>query len=330
MVSLHDSKCCSLSDGGMVFEYTALCVPTHYNTNPSYTSCTLVIATDTENNMAHVVMTNLDTSWEFEVTPGIPVTMSMDQAYQLTSGVEEKRLKIVSDQELFVTTTKEDSQYGDRYIETTVWPEKNSVGRDFFILQDESVGNLCTSSSYRNVFYAFVSFEAAAFVDVYNTDEELEATEVLGVYSTYSRFTTSANTDWTGLRVSATKPIAVISGTLCVTDASTGTYLTTLPPVTDFGREFIVPSIVGSPVAARYAVRILAAEDQTIVSKDGINHPLNRGENMYFDFDTIISTGIITCSKECLAVFFQRSTSNNIGHFMTQLICLISLMGLIY
>ena len=303
----------------MVFEYTALCVPSHVN-NPSSTDCTLIIATD---QVAQVVMMDLDTTWEFEVRPGTPFTMLIDRAYQLTSGVEEKRLKIVSDQELFVTTTKEDAQYGNRYIETTTWPEKTSAGTDFYILQDESVRNQCTSTSNTQVFYAFASYEAATFVEVYNTADELEAAEVLGVYSTYSRTTNVVNTDWTGLHVSATKPIAVISGTLCITDESMGTYLTTLPDITDFGLEFVVPSIAGPVVAAQYAVRILAAANVTVVSKDGINYPLNRGETMYFDYDTILGTSVIKCSKECLAVFFQRSTTNNIGHFMTQLVCYI-------
>ena len=122
--------------------------------------------------------------------------------------------------------------------------------------------------------------------------------------------------DLTGTYVSSDKPIAFFSGSKATPIPVTGTSYDHLyeqiPPTSTWGRVFYIV-----PLASRLrdTYRVLAADDATVVTIEGINRiiTLNRGQYFEFELDQDQASRLISTKRVLLAQFCRSQNLDNSG-----------------
>jgi hypothetical protein len=122
-----------------------------------------------------------------------------------------------------------------------------------------------------------------------------------------------------GTRISASMPITVISGTMCVLNPlGAGTYASNVPEVAALGNTYVAPMITsGESYAAGYSIAVVATEPGTRVESDGnAVEVLDEGEMAVFEYDGLNRSVVVDCSKRCLVTQYAKSGDDVIGMFM--------------
>ncbi|ELU15114.1 hypothetical protein CAPTEDRAFT_228583 [Capitella teleta] len=160
--------------------------------------------------------------------------------------------------------------------------------------------------------YAIAALEDNTCVEVYSVNGS-QHTRVafvsLDSFEVYNGL--SDTTDFTGYHVLSTKPVTVLGGHMCAQVPKGILFCdhisSQLPPVEEWGTEFVVPGIRGRRNTAGYIYRVLGSVDDTKVRLDGTAvATISRGSQFYEGFvDRTFQSIVISCSQPCLVVQYN-------------------------
>ena len=272
---------------------------------------------------ASVAIHTSTSSSSFTLSPGEQYVSEFDDHFFPNIDVESKAIRITSDMSLQVLLYKYTSAafHRDVYM---VPSQMGSQNEYFTSAYFRSSATQCSIDRSKQ-FYLVSSFYDETWVNVTQQDGTVYEVE-LPEYGTFVRKTfESENRLAEGTKITASKPINVVSGNLCLANPADGvggdTYASNIPDTLSLGQEYIVPNIIGpTETSAGYSVSVLATEDQTIVQSDSQVHTLNQGESAILEYDYHNVSVFANCSKPCLVVQYSKSITNFFGLFMQQIL----------
>ena len=211
--------------------------------------------------------------------------------------------------------------YQDAYM---VPSQMGSRDRYFTSAYFRSSAAQCSSDDSKQ-FYLITSFYDETVVDISQQDGTVYELE-LPEFGTFVQSTLDPDNHLAqGTEITASKPINVVSGDICMTNRAAGshyadTYASSIPDVYHLGNEYIVPSILGDDSPAGYSVSVVSTENQTTVQAKSQEYTLDKGESAVFEYDYHNESVHLNCSQPCLVVQYSKSLYDSYGLFMQEIL----------
>ena len=298
-----------------VHEYASACLP---QSSSSYTNlCYVYIISESTANVD--IHTYVD-SISFTLSPGELYIRQFDDEFFPTNSSEKKAIRVTSDVPLQMLLYKTRLHSTSPYHQD-VYMVPNQAGaqnRYFTTGYPRTQGTGCDSNPEQ--FYLVSSFHDGTFVNVTQQDGITYEVE-LPEYGTFFQTTTDRENHLAaGTLITSSKPINVISGNLCITNAVSGansdTYASSIPPTEVLGTEYIVPNIINSYSPYGYSIGVVATEDNTTIMSAGDMYILDQGESATLEYPSRDGSVYITCSKPCLVAQYTKNYPGRNSLFM--------------
>ncbi|MDD2964224.1 MAG: hypothetical protein PHQ65_07955 [Bacteroidales bacterium] len=234
----------------------------------------------------------------FTVSPGVMTEITLPQSVRLSGGVENKGVRVTSLAPVVVYPFC--LRYGTSggYLAIPV----EALGTDYLILTEETVQNQFGSG------FVVVAPQDGTILTIFDKQNNNTTTVNLESGQAFYMKDPGAGKDMTGSRVQSNLPVAVLGtvGLGCIPDAFCGQsdlIIEQLPPVTAWGKNFVMVPFAGRPVIGDQ-YRVLAATDSTFVSIDGaVADTLDEGEY----YGGLITQGLsITASHPVLVGQYSK------------------------
>ena len=250
----------------------------------------------TARSEARVTLTGKVRSEVISISAGSFGTFSLGSQERVTYGVEEKAFEITSDNPVTVIIGSK--------VHTNERTEDEILGRSpgqndtmYYIVS--RIGN-SASAYYPLSFFSVAATEDDTDLDIYNPIMDVTTQIKLDKFETYTEDAAqfeSKFTDLTGFRISASKPITVISGNgrIDVGDTWWHYICDSLPSTADLDKYYTSFPIGFGEEDTGYVLRILATSDDTDVFSNGmLQVTLHEGD--HHDLTIISSASVVMVS----------------------------------
>ncbi len=247
----------------------------------------------------------------FSVESGTSIAIAIDSNYELhTSGqIERKSFHITSERPVSLMVVSHRHASADTYeaIPTTM------LGKEYIVAGFTANANPNASKELTTQ-AQIIATEDNTLVTVYltgSTSDEKPKGRTLAIPmnkgDVFQMNGAGEQSDLTGTRVTSTKPIGFLTGHRCAQVPSNISFCDMLvemePPTNEWGTDFIATKFQSKDV---YVLRIIARDDSTEVTVNGIRHA-TLGAGKYLEIDTTRYDCVLHTSKPVLVA--QYSTS---------------------
>ena len=244
------------------YEYAAACVPSGRSSFRSY--CAINIISKAETN---IEINTAAESVSHTLLPGLLYQQEIDENMFPILGVENKAVRITSDEEIQVLIYSEFDQSTSRELsDVYLAGEQAHESNRYVTIAYPYTGSYC-SASYNKQFYLVATFHNETSLDIEQKDGSTYNVD-LPEFGTFVQVTNDPNDHLAdGTIITSNKPINVVSGYMCLPNSAgtpeyAGTYISNMPAVTLLGHEYVVPKIIHQDMSPPgYSVSVVATED---------------------------------------------------------------------
>ena len=236
--------------------------------------------------------------------------------FPVEGGIEDKGIFLSSDVPISVNVAYVDTYFiPQSHNDATVIPLVSPSQTAFHIVNHIDALYVC-NAVFRNDFFAISASQDGTIVTV--SSPTFASSFDLNRHQTYSQIAENNEIELSGVKITASAPVTVVSGNLCtynyVGPSTLGTYITGQRPVDQYGTQYVVPAIK-APRNSGYDVHVIASLDNTHVDIDGQQVLLNEDERFVQAFPSKINETLVTCSLPCNVVQFTKGYHNYDGMF---------------
>jgi len=236
----------------------------------------------------------------FTVTPGVVTQLSVPSTVALINGVENKGIRIMSNDPIAVYGLNLKVATTDAYMALPV----SSLGIDYMVLTYTTTLNGVGSS------FSVVATQNATVLTIFNHQTNSTYTVNLDEGQTYREEVPTVGEDLTGSRIQSNFPVSVY-GSVDLANIPAGCtfadhIVEQMFPISAWGKRFVTVPLAGRD-ASGDIFRILASEDATDVLINGtLVTTINTGD--YYETN-LVGYNAIEASNACLLAQYAKGTT---------------------
>ena len=304
------------------YEYAALCLPTHLQSQPQENGCTMYIHCGLE--AANVNISTIESTQFLSLQPNEVHKMSFDEDFFPIGGVESKAIRVESNLEVQVLVFKESYASASSYQYEDVYEAPVSRESEMQFVTSGYNVMTCTSGSYANQFYIVSTFYDNTTITIqYQNDLPFEI--VLPRFGSFATVSFDfSDPIASGTLITSDAPVTVVSGTLCEYNPyGSGSYISNIPPFTSLADHYIIPHLIAQNTESPgFSLQVVASDDNTIVDFNGNVVELEAiGNSTTFELDDRREWMSLNCSKNCLAIQYTKTLQYDVyGMFMLPMV----------
>ena len=246
----------------------------------------------------------------YSVSDNSSYTFVLSNEIRVTSGVESKGVEVTSDEPVSVQIGTEVQRH--YYIPDDIMVRPITANDTEYIISSYPGTSSGTSSTFwPNSYFMIVPQFDQSLVQVFNFENEIwvqQYSEVLNKFEVFTQdyfYVNDEDTDYTGWRVVASQPVAVISGHGYANFGRSNQHTCdSMPSIAEMGVEYITFPVLFGRGTEGYVVRIVGSttEDINVVIPEiGVDDIIPRGS--FLEVESLDSSSLMSVSYFVFIVY---------------------------